>query len=339
MRNAPYLVPWVRERADVHRFENILFVCDEHSAYELALERVIWLAALNEARVTMVSTIDSGGSNDVSRLFAMIPGLGNSEIGETVIAVHRMKLEDRAQALRNHGIAVETKLLIGTPFIEIIRQVLRDGHDIVIKGAHRAAGRRFLPGADMHLLRKCPCPIWVLNAASEPQAKRILVAVDPDPTDPNRDSLNRMIMELATSLARNDGAKLDVMNVWRLQEEATLRHGLANIPEEDIDRLVAKAQDDSKSRLQDLVAGFSDYDDIMRVLHIKGVAGDVIPEHVTAESIDTIVMGTLTRTGVAGLFIGDTAETILNHVSCSVLTAKAPGFVTPIGAGPAGGLH
>jgi universal stress protein E len=91
--------------------------------------------------------------------------------------------------------------------------------------------------------------------------------------------------------------------------------------------------------LQDLVAGFSDYDDIMRVLHIKGVAGDVIPEHVTAESIDTIVMGTLTRTGVAGLFIGDTAETILNHVSCSVLTAKAPGFVTPIGAGPAGGLH
>ena len=103
MRNAPYLVPWVRERADVHRFENILFVCDEHSAYELALERVIWLAALNEARVTMVSTIDSGGSNDVSRLFSMIPGLGNSEIGETVIAVHRMKLEDRAQALRKHA--------------------------------------------------------------------------------------------------------------------------------------------------------------------------------------------------------------------------------------------
>ncbi|GGC05565.1 universal stress protein [Marivita lacus] len=323
----------------MQRFGNILFVCDEQSAFELALERVIWLASANRARVTMVTTIDSGGAQDVSSLFSMIPGLGSEEIGETVIAVHRAKLNDRAQPLRDRGIPVETKLLVGTPFIEIIRQVLQGGHDIVIKGAHRTAGRRFFPGADMHLLRKCPCPIWVLNSAAEPRSQRILVAVDPDANDPSRNSLNRTIMELATSLARNDGAKLDVMHVWRLQEEATLRHGLANIPEADIDRLVAKAQNDSKSRLQDLVSGFSEFDDIMRVLHIKGVPGDVIPEHVMAEGIDTLIMGTLTRTGVAGLFIGDTAETILNHVSCSVLTAKAPGFVTPIGAAPAGGIN
>ncbi len=323
----------------MERFGNILFVCDEQSAFELALERVIWLASANGARVTMVTTIDSGGAQDVSSLFSMIPGLGSEEIGETVIAVHRAKLNDRAQPLRDRGIRVETKLLVGTPFIEIIRQVLQGGHDIVIKGAHRTAGRRFFPGADMHLLRKCPCPIWVLNSAAEPRSQRILVAVDPDANDPNRNSLNRTIMELATSLARKDGAKLDVMHVWRLQEEATLRHGLANIPETDIDRLVARAQNDSKSLLQDLVSGFSEFDDIMRVLHIKGVAGDVIPEHVMAEGIDTLIMGTLTRTGVAGLFIGDTAETILNHVSCSVLTAKAPGFVTPIGAAPAGGIN
>ncbi|MCI5109104.1 MAG: universal stress protein [Marivita sp.] len=320
-------------------FRNILFVCDEQSAYELALERVIWLASANAARVTMVTTIDSGGAQDISRLFSVIPGLGSQQIGETVVAVHRAKLEDRAQALRDKGIEVETKILIGTPFIEVIRQVLRDRHDIVIKGAHRAAGRRFFPGADMHLLRKCPCPIWVLNSAAEPQSQRILVAVDPMSDEPARDILNRTIMDLATALARNDGAKLDVIHVWRLQEESTLRHGLANIPEGDIDRLVAQAQNDSKARLQSLVAAYSEFDDIMRVLHIKGVAGDVIPEHVAAEGIDTIVMGTLTRTGVSGLFIGETAETILNHVSCSVLTAKAPGFVTPIGAGPTGGIH
>jgi nucleotide-binding universal stress UspA family protein len=323
----------------VQRFKNILFVCDEQSAFELALERVVWLASANEARVTMVTTIDSGGAQDMSRLFSMIPGLGSHDIGETVIAVHRAKLEDRAQKLRDKGIAVDTKLLIGTPFIEIIRQVLRQGHDIVIKGAHRAAGRRVFPGADMHLLRKCPCPIWVLNSAAEPMSRRILVAVDPDPFEPDRDSLNRTLMDLATSLARNDNAKLDVMNVWHLQEEATLRHGLANIPEGEIDRLVMQTQDDSKGRLQELVAAYAEFDDIMRVLHIKGVAADAIPEHVTAEGIDTIVMGTLTRTGVAGLFIGNTAETILNHVSCSVLTAKAPGFATPIGARPSGGIH
>lgn len=317
----------------LQRFKNILFVCDEQSAYELALERVIWLASSNGASVTLVTTIDSGGATDVSKLFSVLPGLGNREIGEAVIAVHRAKLDSRAQSLKDHGIPVETKLLVGTPFIEIIRQVLRGGHDLVVKGAHRAPGRRYFPGADMHLLRKCPCPIWILNSASEPRAQRILVAVDPDPNDPVRDGLNTTIMELATSLARSDGAKLDVVNVWRLQEEATLRHGLADISDTDIDRLVSDAQTKSKERLQALVSGFSDFDDIMRVLHIKGIAGDVIPEHVAAEGIDTIVMGTLTRTGVAGLFIGNTAETILNHVGCSVLTAKAAGFESPVGSG------
>ena len=323
----------------MHRFRNILFVCDEQSAYELALERVIWLAGANQARVTMVSTIDSGGAQDISRLFTTIPGLGSRDIGETVVAVHRAKLEDRAQLLRDAGLEVETKVLIGTPFIEIIRQVMRDRHDIVIKGAHRTAGRQFFPGADMHLLRKCPCPIWVLNSVAAPRSRRIVVAVDPDHKDAKRDQLNRTLMDLATSLARNDNAKLDVINVWRLEQEAALRHGLANIPEAEIDRMVAQTQNDSKARLQELVSHYTEFEDIMRVLHIKGVAGDVIPEHVTAESIDTIVMGTLTRTGVAGLFIGDTAETILNRVTCSVLTAKAPGFVTPVGDTPTGGLQ
>ncbi|MGJ8602613.1 MAG: universal stress protein [Marivita sp.] len=317
----------------MQRFKNILFVCDDQSAHEMALDRVIWLATANDAAVTLVSTIDSGGASDVSKLFSVIPGLGSQALGEAVVAVHQAKLADRAKMLRDKGIAVDTKLLIGTPFIEIIRHVLRNGHDLVVKGAHRVGGRRFFPGADMHLLRKCPCPVWIINSAAEPRARRILVAVDPDPNDAARDGLNHALMEMATSLARSDGAKLDVMTVWRLQEEATLRHGIADISDQDINRLVAKAQASSKERLQSLVSGFSAFEDIMRVLHIKGVAGDVIPEHVAAEGIDTIVMGTLTRTGVAGFFIGNTAETVLNHVSCSVLTAKASGFQSPVGAG------
>ncbi|MCK0149895.1 universal stress protein [Marivita sp. S6314] len=317
----------------MRRFKNILFVCDEQSAYEQALDRVCWLAKANDARVTLVDTIDSGGASDLSKLYTMIPGLGSDEIGNTVISVHRSKLETRADDLRSKGVKVTTSVLIGTPFIEIIRQVLRHKHDLVIKGAHRAAGRPFFPGADMHLLRKCPCPVWVLNSASEPRARRIMAAVDPHPSDEARNRLNHTILELATSLARNDGAKLDVVNAWTLKEEAALRHGLAKIPADDINRLVAQEQKQSEDRLQTLIADFTDADDFMRVLHIKGIAADVITEHVAAEGIDTIVMGTLARTGVAGLFIGNTAETILNNVTCSVLTVKAHGFVSPIEPG------
>jgi nucleotide-binding universal stress UspA family protein len=41
-------------------------------------------------------------------------------------------------------------------------------------------------------------------------------------------------------------------------------------------------------------------------------------------------MGTVARTGIPGLIIGNTAEAILDQITCSVLAAKPPGFVTPV---------
>ena len=63
---------------------------------------------------------------------------------------------------------------------------------------------------------------------------------------------------------------------------------------------------------------------------IKGRADKVIPEVVRQKEIDLLVMGTVCRTGVAGLFIGNTAENVLAQVDCSVLSVKPEGFVTPI---------
>ena len=43
-----------------------------------------------------------------------------------------------------------------------------------------------------------------------------------------------------------------------------------------------------------------------------------------------MILGTLGRTGVPGLFIGNTAEAVLHQVDCSVLALKPPGFVSPV---------
>jgi nucleotide-binding universal stress UspA family protein len=42
-------------------------------------------------------------------------------------------------------------------------------------------------------------------------------------------------------------------------------------------------------------------------------------------------MGTVSRTGVAGLLIGNTAEKLLQKVNCSVLAVKPDDFSTPVG--------
>ena len=62
----------------------------------------------------------------------------------------------------------------------------------------------------------------------------------------------------------------------------------------------------------------------------KGIAKDVILVVAQENDVDLIVMGTVARTGVAGFFIGNTAENVLNQVNCSVLTVKPEGFKTSV---------
>jgi universal stress protein E len=62
----------------------------------------------------------------------------------------------------------------------------------------------------------------------------------------------------------------------------------------------------------------------------EGFPGDVIPAVARRERIDTIVMGTLARVGIPGLFIGNTAERTLDHVDCDILAVKPKGSVMPV---------
>ena len=63
---------------------------------------------------------------------------------------------------------------------------------------------------------------------------------------------------------------------------------------------------------------------------LKGWPRTVIPDFVNKAKADLVVMGTVGRTGVPEFIMGNTAETILNHINCSVLAIKPEGFKTPI---------
>jgi nucleotide-binding universal stress UspA family protein len=63
---------------------------------------------------------------------------------------------------------------------------------------------------------------------------------------------------------------------------------------------------------------------------VKGWARKEIPALAKRIDADLVVMGTVARTGISGFLIGNTAETILNQIDCSVLAIKPPGFQTPV---------
>jgi nucleotide-binding universal stress UspA family protein len=62
----------------------------------------------------------------------------------------------------------------------------------------------------------------------------------------------------------------------------------------------------------------------------KATARSELPTLAARVGADLVILGTLGRTGVPGLSIGDTAEAVLHQAACSVLALKPPGFVSPV---------
>ncbi len=61
-------------------------------------------------------------------------------------------------------IPVQKKVLKGMPFKEILREVMHNGHDLLIKSPDCSVLLdRLFYSTDTHLLRKCPCPVFLLD--------------------------------------------------------------------------------------------------------------------------------------------------------------------------------
>jgi nucleotide-binding universal stress UspA family protein len=320
-------------------FKDILCMVEPGKEYRPALERAVQLAENNQANLTVITVVAS-----ISAGIGMPEGGPiSTELQAATVNSNKQELENLVEPYRQR-IRIETRVLTGTPFLEIIREVLRNAHDLVIKCPESQEWLdRFFSGDDKNLLRKCPCPVWMVRPQTEGSFDRILAAVDvcdnyPSKELKTRQALNEMVVELASSLAVSEFAELHVVHAWEAMGESALRHGaFMQRPENEVNEYVEQTRRHHAKLLDAFInkvsaeLGEDAADYIKPQLHMpKGVARKVIPEFTRELQVDCIVMGTVARTGIPGLFMGNTAETILDQLECSVLAIKPPGFVTPV---------
>lgn len=327
----------------MQRFKNILVLVDADAEGGAALAKAVWLAKANEARLTLLD-VAARERGALAQLFDSISADDGAKIDASAVedALHQARrdaVNAMAQSCRDAGVEADTALRGGPIFISAIRQVLEAGHDLVMKSAS-PSGDAFFLSDDLHLMRKCPCPVWILkdDGSGDASVRTVLAALDPaDPDDEVRDALAHTVMTLATSLAERTGARLHVVNAWRLHEESTLRTPRFKMEPASVDAIVERERRQSLVRLNALLEDFPDPSGARVVEHRKGHAGDIAPAYVTEIGADMLVMGTVARTGLSGFIIGNSAETILNRVRCSVMTVKPPGFVSPVALDGEGG--
>ncbi len=321
----------------MQRFKDILCVVAPDSVNEVALERAAVLAENNQARFTVVEAIDKIPTNLKLLGHTLFP----EDFQAKRVAEHRQKLEELVTPW-NRNIKIQTRVLVGTASLEIIREVIRNEHDLVIKAAESGGllGRVF-GSDDMNLLRKCPGPVWLVKSDSPRAYQRILAAIDVDDYQGEelntKHLLNLQILEMASSLALSEFAELHIAHAWHAVAESAMRGAFMARPEEEVVKYVEEVRDRCQQNLDALTneiiskSGSDSLEYTKPQTHLlKGWPHNKIPELAGEIEADLVVMGTVARIGISGLFMGNTAETILNQLDCSVLTVKPPGFVTPV---------
>ncbi len=317
----------------MNRFKRILYVNEPQAPQQAALARAFSLAHNNQAGLTLLDVIPDMSAGIGMPAGGPLPG----ELMDRLASARRAELEALA-APHAGGAEVALEVRTGKRFLEVIRAVLREGYDLVIKPAEDPSWIDRLFGSDdMHLLRKSPAPVWLMHKAEKSNYGAILAAVGGAPGDcqPQEQALNRRIAELASSLALSDFAALHLAHAWDAPE--TMLSPWASRPDE-MERELEQAARGRHHALMDQVSrglqerlGRETWDYLRPKIHlVRGAPSHEIPRLARDLDVDLVVMGSVARTGIAGLFIGNTAETILDQLQCSVLAIKPEGFVSPV---------
>jgi len=310
-------------------FKNILAIADSSDKENTIFAQAAHLAARNRALLTVAATIDSIPIVETCSSDRQSSFLCDVQLEEQIVQRERLRVETLTAPVREAGLEIETRILRGNASLEIIREVVRNRHDLVMvsaDGESRLTSALFgSPCVD--LMRRCPCPVLVIKPTQSSICARVIAAVNRRAGDREHHALNVKIIEIAASIAQVEDGDLITLHCWNIPRMSNLDILLSR---GDMDRMVSDIQHDHLAWLDDVLEQCS-LNHVRHQVHLlEGAAAELIPSVAQKHRVDVIVAGTGCGTDIAGLFIGNTAERILRKVDCAVLTVKPDTFVTPV---------
>jgi nucleotide-binding universal stress UspA family protein len=310
--------------ADEPTFNKILVATDFSPPADAALRQAVWLARQAGASITLVHSLP-----DLRRVLYSAPyearldllyGEGDKyqrEIRKSSDA----KMQQQIAMLGASDLTINYETILGEPFLAITHAVQQEGYDLVIAGTRGLAawGEWFLGSTARRLIRKCPATVWTVKPEHVGPPKTVLAA-----TDFSDVSLKAVSHGLA--VARHANAQLHLLHVI----------DASDVPDDAISHVSAgrslrdEIDEEARKRLEGFLQSFqADRDRIQQ--HLSwGTPWKEVKRLAENLSADLIAMGTVGRSGIKGVLVGNTAEKILSTCNCSILTVKPDGFQSPI---------
>jgi len=245
------------------------------------------------------------------------------------------------------GVTLNTEVLFGKPFYKAIQYVITHSVDWLIKQTDEPMSGlegSLFDSQDKHLLRKCPCPVLLHKKGGALPFKKIMASIDVDldAETPAPCPFNQAILKSALQIAQQGGENsestelavnyLEVVHAWQADAENLVHYWNPDLSEADLLKWTETVRQQHLTAVEQEIEALNAPEVMVDIVLPKGAATEVIPQVAAQHQIDLLVLGTLGRNGLPGMIIGNTSESILEKINCSVLALKPDDFVSPISA-------
>jgi universal stress protein E len=275
----------------------------------LALSQALWTRRRSGAELTLIhSRARSERWNPKANYYELADSPGDSE------GCLRQALDDAGEDASTVRLVVSAE----KAWLAITLHTLRENSDLVVVGK-RSESRvdgPLLGSVSARLLRSCPCAIWVVKPDAAQQPRSLLAA-----TDLTR--VGERVLELAGSIAQECGSALHVVHALDLP--LTVQMEGVEAREQYLEQARKEACDKIRFSLRDR--------DLRTPAELHVALSSPtrsITECVARLNPDLVVMGTISRGGIPGVVIGNTAERLLGRLDCPLLTVKPSDFVCSV---------
>ncbi|HAK34619.1 MAG TPA: universal stress protein UspE [Pantoea sp.] len=306
------------------RYQNMLVAIDPQQDDQPALRRAVYLNQRIGGKIKAYLPI-----YDFSyEMTTLLSPDERASMRQGVISQRTEWIREQARAYLEAGVEIEIKVVWhNRPYEAIIQEVLAHGHDLVLKMAHqhdRLEAVIFTP-TDWHLLRKCPCPVWMVKDQPWPEGGKAVVAVNLASEEPHHDELNQKLIRETTRLAEMvNHTEVHLVGAYPI----TPINIAIELPDFDPSVYNDAIRGQHLVAMKALSQKFAIREEFTHVA--KGLPEEVIPDIASQLSAGIVVLGTIGRTGLSAAFLGNTAEQVIDHLRCDLLAIKPDDFNSPI---------
>jgi len=187
--------------------------------------------------------------------------------------------------------------------------------------------RLFLSNIDWELIRNCPCPLWLSKSEKFDRRAPVLAAVDPLHSNAKPAMLDERIVEQAIEAAGGRPGKVMLCHAYELAQPV-----LIDTPEAYWFAMTEQSRQAYEQNIERAMGKLRSKQDIPaeNVVVVSGDAAVQLPRLAKKQAASLVVMGAVSRRGLSRVFIGNTAERVLDKLGCDVLVVKPRGFKSPV---------